>query len=174
MNKSEKYGLIGILVILIVLLIISSVVNVNKKDNTKLSNDSDVILENAQNESDAVKDSEKGEFTQIDMNGYMEMYRGTEKQIVLIARPTCHYCQIAEPIIQNLIYKYNLPINYLNTDNFGENDEQTLTQSNELFSSGVGTPTMVIISEEKIIDSVDGLTDTAHYIDFFKRNGYIK
>ena len=57
-------------------------------------------------------EAEKGDFIQIDINQYLEMYNGSEKQIILIARPTCHYCQIAEPILQNLVYEYKLNINY--------------------------------------------------------------
>ena len=102
------------------------------------------------------------------------MYNGSEKQIILIARPTCHYCQIAEPILQNLIYEYKLNINYLNTDNFEENDQQTLINSDEKFSNGLGTPTLVVVGEGQIYDNVDGLTDKAHYKEFFKKNGYIK
>ena len=173
MSKSEKYGLIGILALLLIAVIVSALIG-TKSDTKEVSNDSNSILDNAQAESAAVKDNEKGEFTQIDMNQYMEMYNGSEKKIVLIARPTCGYCQIAEPIIQNLIYKYNLPINYLNTDNFGENDEQTLISSNEFFESGLGTPTLLVISGGEIHDSVDGLTDAEHYEEFFKTNGYIE
>ena len=173
MSKSEKYGLIGIGVILVILIIVSCVVKVDNKDK-ELSNDSEVVLNNAQNESEAVVDSEKGEFTQIDINQYLEMYNGSEKKIVLIARPTCGYCQIAEPIIQNLIYKYNLEINYLNTDNFGDDDDATLVQSDELFSSGYGTPMLLVVGNGSIISNVDGLTDTAHYEQFFKENGFIE
>ena len=115
MSKSEKYGLIGILTLLVVVIVISCFVKV-KPQTGELSNDGDVIFENAQKESSAVADAEKGDFVQIDINQYMEMYNGTEKQLVLIARPTCTYCQIAEPIIQNIIYKYNVTVNYLNTD----------------------------------------------------------
>ena len=173
MSKSEKYGLIGILTILLIAIIVSGVVKVNNKDD-KLANDAETIINNAQRESTAVSDSEKGEFTQIDLNQYIDMYNGSEKKIVLIARPTCGYCQVAEPIIQNLIYKYQLDINYLNTDNFVEGDEQKLIESNNYFKDGIGTPTLIIVSEGKVHDGVDGLTDTAHYKEFFKVNGYIE
>lgn len=171
MNK-KTYIIIGI-VLLFVLIILSAVVT-KKEETTELSNDPDVIYENAQKESAAVKDNEKKEFTQINLDTYFEMYKNEANDIVLIARPTCGYCQIAEPIIQNVAYEYSLKINYLNTDNFENTEEQTLQNSDEHFSSGLGTPTLVIVGGGKIIDAVDGLVDKAHYIDFFKRNGFIK
>ncbi|MBQ6497648.1 MAG: conjugal transfer protein TraF [Bacilli bacterium] len=172
MSKSEKYGLIGILTLLVVVIVISCFVKV-KPQTGELSNDGDVIFENAQKESSAVADAEKGDFVQIDINQYMEMYNGTEKQLVLIARPTCTYCQIAEPIIQNIIYKYNVTVNYLNTDDLDENGEETLTSSNEALKD-VGTPTLLVVSEGTIHNTVDGLTDTAHYEQFMKDNGFIE
>ncbi len=32
----------------------------------------------------------------------------------------------------------------------------------------------MIVANNKIVDSVDGVTDTNHYEEFFKKNGYIK
>lgn len=173
MNKGEKYGLIIIGVVLLIVLLISSLVSVKTPESKELSSDADQIYENAQTESSAVKDSEKADFAYIDISQYFDMYHGSQKQIVLIARPTCHYCQIAEPILQKLAKDYDLTINYLDTDEFGENDQQTLIDSNEAFQSGFGTPMLLVVSGDQIHDSVNGLTDAAHYIEFFKINGYI-
>ena len=46
--------------------------------------------------------------------------------------------------------------------------------SDEFFKEGYGTPILLVVGEGKIIDKVDGLTDSAHYVDFFKRNEFIK
>ena len=172
MSKGEKYGLIIIGVVLLIVLIVSSVLSVKTPESKELSNDADQIYANAQEESSSVKDSEKAEFAYIDISQYFDMYHGSEKQIVLIARPSCQYCQIAEPILQKLAKDYNLKINYLDTDEFGENDQQTLIDSNEAFKN-LGTPMLLVVSDDQIHDSVNGLTDAAHYIEFFKTNGYI-
>lgn len=174
MKNNKKYAVIGLIALIIILLIISSFTGAKDKEDKTMSNDPEVIYENAQKESAAVKDNEKREFVQIDINQYFEKYNGSENTIVLIARPTCHYCQIAEPIIQNIMYKYDFDINYLNTDNFKEGDEESLTSSNEYFSSGLGTPTLLVVGNGTIVGNVGGLTDEAHYIEFFKQNGYIK
>ena len=178
MSKSEKYCLVGILTILVIALIVSALVTSNDKGKTtsggELSNDPDVIYENAQKESAAIAEDEKGEFVQIDANQYLEMYNGSEKQLVLLARPTCGYCQIAEPIIQKLMHDYNITINYLNTDNFSAEDEQNVIASDKLFESGLGTPMLLLVGDSKIIDNVDGLVDTANYKQFFIKYGFIK
>ena len=73
-------------------------------------------MENAEKESESVKSNEIKELNNINVSDYLEFYAGEESKLVLVARPTCHYCQIAEPILQNIAYKYDLEINYLNTD----------------------------------------------------------
>jgi len=178
MEKNQKY-LAGISVLLLVVLIIISCFVGDKNNNsTSKSNNSNeenpqVIIENAQKESSSVKEEERKELPEIKMDTYLDYYSGEEKKLVLLARHTCSYCQIAEPIIENLAYKYDLDISYLNTEKFKDDDESKLVKSDEFFSNGFGTPLLLIVGENKIIDKVDGATDTAHYTDFLKVNGYI-
>ena len=176
MKENKKLAIILIIVI-VLLVIVSACIGGKSKSSTpnkSSSTDAETILTNAQNESSAVKDKEKKDFTQINVDKYLEYYAGSENKIVLLARPTCHYCQIAEPIIQNIAYKYDIDINYLNTDNFSDDDQKKFINSDDTFKNGYGTPYLMIVANNKIVDSVDGVTDTNHYEEFFKKNGYIK
>ena len=168
MNK-KLLGLIGI-VLLVILLIVSCSINTNDKASI---NDTGAVLENATIEAAKVKENEKKEFTEVSVDEYLNIYNGELRTLVLIARPTCHYCQIAEPILHNIAYKYDININYLNTDNFQGEDSQKFIGSNELFSNGFGTPMLLIISNGKINDMIDGVTDTKHYVEFLKENKFI-
>ena len=145
----------------------------NNTKTDKVVEDGQTIVTNAQKESEAVKDDEKKEFTQINVDKYLEYYAGEENKIILVARPTCHYCQIAEPILQNISFKYNIEINYLNTDEFSDDDQTKFINSDDTFKDGFGTPFLLIVSNNKIVSSVNGLTDEDHYISFFKTNGFI-
>lgn len=144
----------------------------NSNTNTNTTSSSSII-EKAQSESATVNDSEMKEFSQIDVDRYLDMYAGKENKVVLVARPTCSYCQIAEPIIKNIAYKYDIEINYLNTDDFADDDEARFIQSDELFSEGYGTPMLLLVSNNEIVDKVDGLADMDGYVEFFKRNNII-
>lgn len=168
MNK-KVFGIVGI-ILLVVLLIVCASIN----PNSKYSNNSTSIIENAIEESSNIKEEEKKDFIEINVDEYLNKYNGEEKSIVLVARPTCNYCQIAEPIIHNIAYKYDLTINYLNTDNFQNDDSQRFIQSDEFFSNGFGTPMLLLVSNGKIDDMVDGVTDTKHYEEFLKNNSFIK
>lgn len=173
MKNKEIFIVIGIIIISFILVFAFSV---KSKSNNSVNDSNDVnsILENAEKESNSVKSSELKELNNINVSDYLEFYAGEESKLVLVARPTCHYCQIAEPILQNLAYKYDLEINYLNTDDFSEEDDKRFTESDEFLKNGIGTPLLLNVGKNKIIDKVDGLTDSAHYIKFFKDNSYIK
>lgn len=167
MNK-KLFGIIGAIVLLVLLIVCCSI---NPGD--KSSNDSESTLTNAINEASKIKEKEQKEFTEINIDEYLNIYNGEERKIVLIARPTCQYCQIADPILKNLAYKYNISINYLNIDNFQEDDAQKFIESNEFFGSNISTPMLLIVSNGKINDMIDGVTDTRHYTEFLKENNFI-
>lgn len=173
--KNNKILVILGIVLAVILIIICSMVGTdsNNTKTDKVMEDGQTIVTNAQKESEAVKDEEKKEFTQINVDKYLEYYAGEENKIVLVARPTCHYCQIAEPILQNISFKYNIEINYLNTDEFSDDDQTKFINSDDTFKDGFGTPFLLIVSNNKIVSSVNGLTDEDHYISFFKTNGFI-
>lgn len=179
MEKNQKI-MIGVLIgILVVVLGISFFVGDNgestkKSSSTTLSEDANTIMENAQRESESISENAKKDLKEISVSDYLNYYKEGEHKIVLLARPTCGYCQIAEPIIQNVAHEYDLEINYINTDNFAGDDEKNLIESDEYFSNGFGTPLLLVVGENKIIDKVDGLTDRAHYVEFFKTNEFIK
>ena len=177
MDKKKILTIIGVIafVIIIILSIVIKPVN-SGSDSTskKLTNDPTTIMNNAQAESAKVEDSEKGEFNQINVDTYLAFKAGEEPKIVLVARPTCSYCQIAEPIVQKIIHDYNVEVNYLNTDNFEGEDQSNFVKSDDMFSEGFGTPMLLLVQNGKIVDSIDGLTDTAHYVEFMKKHNFIQ
>lgn len=164
-------GIVAIIVVIVAAIVPSSLDSENKNTNTSVS-DSDDIVTRAQKESESVKDSEKKDFVDIDVNKFKELYSGSENSIVLFSRPTCGYCQVAEPILMNLAYKYKFDIYHLNTDNMSEDDFNNLSSINEAFES-FGTPFLVVVSNNKIVDSVSGLNDTSGYKKFFKKYNFI-
>jgi predicted bacteriocin transport accessory protein len=167
MNKKIVIIIVSILVIGI--MILSATIDPEQKE----KNESYDVMETAIIESNKITDSEKKDFIYINVDTYLEYYQGTEKKIVLMARPTCQYCQIAEPILQKIAKEYQLDIYYLNTSEVNSEDQDKLINSNELFQANFGTPFLVIIQNEQISDHIGGLTDTNHYLETFKNNGMI-
>lgn len=170
----DKKVIIAIIAIAALLMISFFISPKEKEKDATIPEDANEILTKAQKESEIAKNSEKKDFINIDVNKYLEYFNGTDKKIILIGRPTCHYCEIAEPILHNIAFEYNLDIYYLNIDDFSEEDTANFYHSDESFSEGFGTPTLLVVGNGNIQDKVDGLMDKTHYIEFFKLNKYIK
>lgn len=171
MNK--KVLTIGGILLALILLIILFNIEPNGKEK-KEKEDLYQIINNAQEESNNITEEEQKELKEIRVSEYLELLGGTENNMVFVGRPTCSYCQIATPIVKNIAYKYDLEINYLNTDNFEDEDGNNFINSSENFKEGFGTPMLLLVRDHKIQDMIDGLTDTKHYIEFFKKYGFIK
>ncbi len=177
MKKNDK--LIPIIAVVLIVLLLIACCFIGGKDSSSGKSSSSTssgedILTIAQKESDAIDDEDRKELEDINIDTYLEFYNGTEKKLVFIGRPTCGYCQIAHPIVEKINKDYDLNIYYLNTDDFVEDDEVTFVNSDEFLNGGYGTPMLFIVSDGKIVDKVDGLSDTSGYIEFLKTNGFIE
>ena len=172
--KKERniWVVVGITLPVLLLLLIAFGVG-NKGSSDELDAGAQQIVDKATKESLQVKEDEKKSFTNISIDEYLDYYNGSDPTIVLLARPTCHYCEIAEPILQKIAYQNDLDIKYLNTDDFDDEAQTKFVQSNDRYKEGYGTPNLLIVANSSIIDIVDGLTDTDEYLGFFRDNGFI-
>ena len=176
MEKNQKIGaaiVIGLVAILLIACCFIGEKDSSNSNFSKQTSSTDEILNNAQDESSVITDDDKKDFESIDVNEYLDFYNGSENKVIFIGRPTCSYCQIADPIVRKINKDYDLNIYYLNTDEFSGDDETAFVKSDEFLANGYGTPMLFIVSNGGIVDKVDGLTDTAHYIEFLETNKII-
>ena len=145
----------------------------NSNSSTTSSSSASDMTSRAQEESANVPDDEQKDFNDIDIDEYLDLYEGSKNSIVLFSRPTCGFCQIAEPILHHIAYQYKLTINHVNTDEMSSSDETKLVESDDYFSDGFGTPLLVVVSNGEIVDMVSGLVDTENYVKFFTKHGFI-
>lgn len=120
-----------------------------------------------------IPEDEQGDLNDIDIDEYLDLLEGDDASIIYIARPTCHYCQQMEPIIRNIVYEYDVKVNYLNTDELDDEGQSKLIKSDDYFSEGYGTPLLLVVKKDKIVDIQEGLTDKDTTVKFLKDNGFI-
>lgn len=130
------------------------------------------MYEQAVKDSAAATDTKRKEPNEISVDDYLNLYKSDSQSIVLLSRPTCHYCQIATPIIENIIYEKDAKINYINTDELSEDDKSKLLSSDEYLANGYGTPLIIVVGNSKIIDKIEGLTTKNNYMEFFEEYGW--
>ena len=170
MNE-KKFGItIGIVIVVLLVMILAFNAGSEEipSELSLYSTDVQRQILNAQKESAAIEADERKEFTEITVDEWYQYKESGGGTLILAASPTCSYCQVAEPIIQNIMFRNNIDIKYLDVSKFDEETLKKFLDSDELFKDGFGTPILFLVGEGKIIDIVDGLTDTAHYEEFFQ------
>lgn len=129
---------------------------------------------NSSNDSSDISEDEQADLNEIDIDEYLDLKEGSEASIIYIARPTCHYCQEMEPIVKNIVYEYGIEVNYLNTDELDDEGQSKLIKSDDYFSEGYGTPLLLVVKDDEIVDIQEGLSDKDTTVNFFKDNGLIE
>ena len=116
------------------------------------------------------------ELVSVSYSDYNKLKKEEGVHIIYVARPTCSYCQKQEPIVKQIASSYDVTINYLNTDNMSGDDLNDFIDSYDVFDGGqnFGTPTFLIVGDNKIKDSIIGYTEQANLIDFFSKYNLIE
>ena len=120
-----------------------------------------------------IPEDEQGDLNDIDIDEYLDLKEGKDASVIYIARPTCHYCQEMEPIVRNIVYEYDIEVNYLNTDELDDDGQAKLIKSDDYFSEGYGTPLLLVVKDDEIVDIQEGLTEKDATVEFLKTNGII-
>ena len=138
---------------------------------TPIKNNELYFKEETKKETKPVSLSEAG-FNELSMDEYLSLVKGSEKSIILVARPTCGYCEQFAPILKQAKDDMKLTINYVNTDNFSNEDWEVFNNSLDyLKNEEWGTPLVLIVQNGIAVAENSGyvLLDTIK--DFFKANG---
>lgn len=141
----------------------------NSPTTTSESNNSS----NDTSSSSDIPEEEQGDLTEIDIDEYLDLKEGSDASIIYVARPTCGYCQQMEPIVRNIIYEYGVTVNYLNTDELDDDGQAKLIESDDYFSEGYGTPLLLVVKDDEIVDIQEGYTDKDTTVNFLTDNGFI-
>ncbi len=118
--------------------------------------------------------SEQKEHTPIGIDQYLALKKGEEKAIIYIGRPTCSACKMQDPYLKNVASEYNLTVYYLNTDELSAQEHSQLMASDAYFNNGYGTPLLLIVQNDQIIDLAQGARQKDGLVTFFKTNGFIQ
>ena len=172
-NDSTNRMTIVVVICLVVAIIISMVVTSSSGSYNK-GNGSSSSASSVEEESNSIKDSEKADLTSIGIDQYLELLKGSEASVIYIGRPTCSHCVIQKPIMENLVYKYGVKVNYLNTDDLDDDGISKLQSSNEYFSEGWGTPLTLVVKDGDIKDKASGETSIADLVSMFEKYDLIK
>ena len=114
----------------------------------------------------------KAGFNELTLDQYLEKINSSEKTIILIARPTCYYCQQFTPVLKQAMEDLGLTINYINTDNLSSSDWDTFQSSLDYLNSEEwGTPLTLIVQNKEVLADNSGYVELDIIEKFFTDNG---
>ncbi len=118
----------------------------------------------------------KVSFNNIDVVKYEELMKTGPNTVIYIGRPTCHYCEQLNPILEQITAEYNVVFNYLNTDEFKGNDRATFDNlSTYLDNNEKGaTPILAVFNNGKFINKQVGYAPKDNVVKFLKDSNIIK
>lgn len=156
-------------IVLLVALVIGASVGVSHMDKTKSDNKTTTTESSSDSSQTAL---EQAGFNKVSIDEYLNLIKSSDKQIILIARPTCGYCEKFTPILKQAMEDMNLTINYVNTDNFSSDDWSKFQNSFDYLASNEwGTPLTLIVQNGEIVDKNNGYVELDAIKKFFTKNG---
>lgn len=113
---------------------------------------------------------------EINYDEFNSLLNSNNKNIILIGKEECKYCDEVISTLNTIIINYNISIKYINIGNL--DSELSSNVENKLvdlgYSDGFTTPITIMIESNKLIDYVIGASSEDYFIDIFTENGIIK
>lgn len=112
----------------------------------------------------------------IDYDGVKKIIKSNDKNILVIIKDNCKYCDYVIKYLSSISSKYNLDIKYININEIGSDIsnliEKELTSLG--YNDGFTTPITLLIESGNLLDYVIGSSPEEYFVDIFKENGIIK
>lgn len=102
-----------------------------------------------------------------------DVMNSSDAKVIYMARPTCYYCNLLEPITDSLKEEYNLDYYYINTDELSNSELSKVLKLFNRTTDTFGTPYLIITKDGKVVAEQNGYADENIIFDFFKNNGII-
>lgn len=114
--------------------------------------------------------------TKISYAEYKELIGKEEKEIIVIAQTGCSACASAKPSLNEIAEEYEVKINWFDIKRIASEEEwQEFLSSLDYYQKNEwGTPLTLIVANNKVVDAYSGFYDKQAYVDFFKKNEFIK
>lgn len=92
---------------------------------------------------------------------YQEKIDNNESFVVVLSRESCSHCANFLPVAKEFAEEKSLPMYYIDTDTFTEEDWSTFETSNSFLKKqkgNWGTPTTVVLAGSETVDYIEGET----------------
>jgi len=113
-------------------------------------------------------------YNKITMDDFMSLLGKDELSFVYIGKNNCDACLKQTDILSEVIDEYKIKVNYLSIVKISSYDlYERLIPLEKDFENGIGTPTLLLVKNNKIVMYKRGLTEKSDLIKLLKDNKYI-
>lgn len=105
------------------------------------------------------------------VNKFNKYYNSKERKIIYYASPTCSWCSLETPILEELAEKYELDYYYVDSSKLSTNQRNEVLK--KLDREKHSTPLTAIVENGKLIDIVVGYVEKNEYVKFLVKNGLL-
>ncbi len=117
--------------------------------------------------------SGKAGLQELTYDEYQEKIDNDDSFVVIIERKTCTYCEQYMPIAEDFALDEGLPLYYIDTDTFSNEEHNKLAKSISYFNGkngNWGTPTTVVQAGFDTVDYAEGLIDEDKLLELYEDN----
>lgn len=103
---------------------------------------------------------------------YKQKVDNNEKFVVIVERATCSHCQNFLPVAEEFAKSNALPMYYVDTDTFSDEEWGVFESTSTFFKKKAGnwgTPTTIVASGRNAIDYIEGETDSNSLLELYKK-----
>ena len=157
-SLTSKQKDIILILLVVVLLVVACIVTSTKKE-SKVDIELPVAVE-----------GEVGTKT-ISYTEYEELMNSNKPFLMVIIQDGCGYCEMYEPVVEEVADELGILVNYLNLTNLSSEEGTKLSESNSYLKKNQwGTPTTLFMVGDKVIDSIDQYVEKDDFVDFVEKN----
>lgn len=157
-SLTSKQKDIILILLVVVLLVVACIVTSTKKE-SKVNIELPVAVE-----------GEAGTKT-ISYTEYEELMNSNKPFLMVIIQDGCGYCEMYEPVVEEVANELGIPVNYLNLTNLSSEESSKLSKSNSYLKKNQwGTPTTLFMVGDKVIDSIGQYVEKDDFVSFVKEN----
>lgn len=103
---------------------------------------------------------------------YQEKINNNESFVIIIERATCSHCVNYMPVAESFAKDNALPMYYVDTDTFTDEDWTNFEKSNSFLkknSGNWGTPTTIVLAGNEAVDYIEGETTADNLLDLYDK-----
>ena len=107
------------------------------------------------------------------VSSFHNAFAGADAKLIYIGRPTCGFCNLVNPTIEEFAEKYNLDYLYINSDQLSKTKLNKILDKLDVAYATFGTPYFAIVANNGVIASHPGYGPEEELFAFLQQNNLI-